>query len=996
MRGGMPPHAPCGAHLLGAFVALVCVSTSRAVEVFSVTANFAETNTFALGEFASRLRVCEGADFSALPNALKADCVHTLISSSAVCALSNSSQFECVINGVAVHTDDISFQCDGACPLEDPEIAAALAAAAPAAGCAAVTGVAGFAGACYPSAYCQVAGEGAPAFAGSFGEFCPSSTGEYCCGASAARAVQPPVTDLNFTMHYEVDVPAVLKVTVDVPYVDGDSYVGKAKMCPSTYMIDFEDPVASAPAGWPSTGRAAWLPLTQYPTADMLGRPRSSCGNYNMSYRNDTEFANHFVFPGASAHAGRLTYSGGNERWAMSAPGGRRVNYTITTPWDGTCQDGASNASLVKRNVEPEPTRMNGESYTVESYEWTMSVCHVTTNCGDPAKAGQYAKTCARVPAAFSMTPQQVSHVVTTPVSESLESLESLESKTFLQSVDALRSDCGDGEERVAVTLSLVMLAKDFSISAKQVHAVLSPAGIFEGPQGSQNETEITTVAHFLSTNPQAEGVYKLKSTDLSVGSNTLYREKLVILTKCYATGMDALTGRRASPEVFADAVAAGDGRVSFDVELGVKRDADTVAHTLSMRILATKETFVLPSADALATLESEQVVATLYGSYEAAKIDTAGASPGLSLSATPEMGGGGQVCSKHQAAGGDARVSSLTPSRVGACMLSANGVAAVAADGSPLRGTSVKYRTPGMQHHATYVFGCITDWIDIAEATLTDGVYEFPGQLTRMKGMHDSVFWFVDNDKLNEMLFTGTGKPLSDRFGAGIFYYNATSGAQVVQKSAHMQLDKITSELAPDQLTSGCVNASGNLMSSCNLVCFDLVAGLLSDPGGTRPRSVLVHHESLATVATGDKTPANTFGNGARRMLLQAVQPAPAAVSRKSAAMCVTVAPKARMITGVAVDGIEAGLEAGATTSATAPTATATTATATTATERSGGVVERDFTGPQDMQKISYPIVFFGVPALVLAVAWFVSENAKSTRNKLTRLVRRSNLRNA
>jgi len=48
----------------------------------------------------------------------------------------------------------------------------------------------------------------------------------------------------------------------------------------------------------------------------------------------------------------------------------------------------------------------------------------------------------------------------------------------------------------------------------------------------------------------------------------------------------------------------------------------------------------------------------------------------------------------KAPGAGGDARVSRLTPCRVGACRHSADGVAAVATEGSPLRATSVKDRT--------------------------------------------------------------------------------------------------------------------------------------------------------------------------------------------------------------------------------------------------------------------------------------------------------------
>jgi hypothetical protein len=133
---------------------------------------------------------------------------------------------------------------------------------------------------------------------------------------------------------------------------------------------------------------------------------------------------------------------------------------------------------------------------------------------------------------------------------------------------------------------------------------------------------------------------------------------------------------------------------------------------------------------------------------------------------------------------------------------------------------------------------------------TLTNGVYEFPAQLTRMTGTHDSIFWFVQQEELNEMLLDGTNEKISDRFGTGLFYYNSSNGVQVVQKSGQMQLDATTEKLATAQLTPGCVTTSGNLKASCNLVCFDLVNGLLSDPTGQDARNVLVHHISVATIA--------------------------------------------------------------------------------------------------------------------------------------------------
>jgi len=126
------------------------------------------------------------------------------------------------------------------------------------------------------------------------------------------------VADLSFNIHYEVDAPALLKIVVDVPYVKSDTTVqytedGVAKdyiMCPSTYMIDFEDPISTLPRneGDPYNIRnGPWLPLWHFPTQDLVGRPRSSCGNYDMSYTDDADFKNKFMFPDSYPGDDRLT-----------------------------------------------------------------------------------------------------------------------------------------------------------------------------------------------------------------------------------------------------------------------------------------------------------------------------------------------------------------------------------------------------------------------------------------------------------------------------------------------------------------------------------------------------------------------------------------------------------------------------------------------------------------------------------------------------------------
>jgi len=159
-----------------------------------------------------------------------------------------------------------------------------------------------------------------------------------------------------------------------------------------------------------------------------------------------------------------------------------------------------------------------------------------------------------------------------------------------------------------------------------------------------------TTVDAFLASNPANEGVYKLKNVDVSVGGTSLYYEKLVVLTKCYNTGLDVSTGKRAFPTVFADDVEDGNGKVHFDVEVTVKKLDESVKNTMNLRILATKDTLNLRSADTMAMLEvtADHVV---YGSYEVARSDTGVDLPArLSFENGLEMSSGDQICSKHQA----------------------------------------------------------------------------------------------------------------------------------------------------------------------------------------------------------------------------------------------------------------------------------------------------------------------------------------------------------
>lgn len=283
-----------------------------------------------------------------------------------------------------------------------------------------------------------------------------------------------------------------------------------------------------------------------------------------------------------------------------------------------------------------------------------------------------YAKTCAKIPGSFSIAPQQLSHVVTTPTTSNLVS------KTFLQSVDSITSNCALTHERMVITFNFVVFATEYVLFDEEVHDVLSPVGIFEGNQIDieiSNATHLITVEQFIESRPTHEGVYKMRPTTVSASTSIVYSQKIVIVTKCYNTGYDATKRERANPSVFAEAIEDAEGRVVFDIELVLKKHTSSfdIRNTLNVRVLSTRETFVLRSMDLLAqeAISAEQ---KLYGTYETAASDTHPSQSKALSNDNLVMRGGDQICSKHQVTGYDAQATVLSPNAIAACMLSSIG----------------------------------------------------------------------------------------------------------------------------------------------------------------------------------------------------------------------------------------------------------------------------------------------------------------------------------
>ena len=910
-------------------VAVVVAFATVAVEsahVFSISQTFPDdvaSSSFVIGEFAALLEACASPTAS---NRLKRECLRGLATREFAC---HDEQTTCVVDGTHVEISSVSFACDGgACPSSNPTFDPYLSTTTEE-DCA-FGPVNGYVGStCHSSARCQWLAE-RPNVA-SFGEYCPSATGEYCCASNATRDETTfdgvpmmsssstidymqqlsHVTDLSFRVHYDVQPPSLVRVVVDAPYVTSDRTMtfyenGALKtyaMCPSAYMFDFADPVEPLPRAEDgyyrrASAQTSWLPLRFYPALDLVGRPRSPCGNYDFQYGGSPEaFRDAFGFPDLLTNAStRFAYgptpavdpdawaglegvagvpSGANTFWTMGEPANGRVNYTAGY-WDLVsgfyrCRDHETGAPLVSRESEGN-TYIGGVGYEVESYSWTLHLCQVGyfgPNCADTSTIQSYAKTCATIPSTFAVAPRQVSHVDTTPTSSGLVS------KSFLRSVSSVRGGCPIGSERVAVAFTLLVFETEYTIVNDTAHAVAEPRDVFEGNQTGValfDASHATSTRTFLASNPTVEGMYALAPFVSSTSGADVLHRTIVVVTRCFDTGHDPASRTRARGDAFAKAASDGHGRVRFQLEVSLQKNAGpyVVKNALTVRVLGTEDTFVLRDVDVMEQ-KGARANHALYANYETAAADASPSFPNaLPSNSEVVMFAGDQLCSKQQLVEGDAHGTALRPNAVGACVLSAKGEAATDGDGVPVAGREIFYRTTGMSEPAPYVFGCFRDWIDVSDASPTSaGVYEMPVLRRLPDENHESDFWFVVRGELSRTELPGTGgTTIADRFGTGLFAYDETAndgaGSNVADVSSEMQRDPLTTSASLDVLSAGCSETAGNLRAACNLACFDVEEGLLTSTTHGENRTLVVHHVSVATVVDADGSAArHRFGGG-------------------------------------------------------------------------------------------------------------------------------------
>jgi len=487
-------------------------------------------------------------------------------------------------------------------------------------------------------------------------------------------------------------------------------------------------------------------------------------------------------------------------------------NWDIVRGWRG-CKATSTGEDLVRDTLELEDQVVNGVAYPVTTYSWVWHICQVGRygaggQCGALDPVITYAKACTTRPASFSLSPQQISDVEVTPLDATTTA------KVFLQSVVGSQNEnsgCSAGQERYVITMNLVYFesatnSKVATGGTELVHDIVSPvgtSGIFDvandlvvteiGTGATNNVEQFLTVMR--GGSPMTEGIYLLEEEALTDTSADFYRyQKVILLTKCYNTEVDAARGTRGNPNalVVGLGLATADDSVLLQTKLVTKNSDNTKRTTLDLRILASQESFKLPDAESM-TAKEVQAEQTLYGSYEQARTNL-GSVNGVTFTTQNPLKPGAQICSKHQIEDSHAAVAHLSVNSVGACLVS-DAIQQIDVL-KELAGTSVEYIAAGMRSVQKYTFGCFSDWIDVTEASqqtcsctaagvcnhagCTDGgqVFIFSDQVKRLTNRPIPVtalaasYWFVSQEALNQVVVASTSPPqtISELFGTALF----------------------------------------------------------------------------------------------------------------------------------------------------------------------------------------------------------------------------------
>ena len=413
--------------LLAALLVLLA-SAATALDI-NVATDF--SNLHAAGETSARLKVCAGLATGVAGDAeKKIECVKFLVDSGAACAASGLTS-TCTVNGVTLILDEVEFVCDGGtydgatvvppatCMMDVPAFVSFLAQPANLGACPAANSDDGSnggytGGACSISARCHYVNDNT---ASEFGDYCPAATGTTCCGtgiavspgafpdnvattlyANLTRLEIDHVVDLDIDISYEVQAPADLKISVQVPYVTSTSVVNldgvNYNLCPSAYLVDFTDPIETSPpsADYDGTLRggstpfpSTWTPLTHMPTYDLAGAARSICAAQDFAFNPAVTTAGlNFDYPDPADFTTSVNYNSGSRLAADVSVWTDATDVPTDYLWEGAieadktrftwstkgffdvvrtyskCQRKSDGARLVAKTIEPELSYING------------------------------------------------------------------------------------------------------------------------------------------------------------------------------------------------------------------------------------------------------------------------------------------------------------------------------------------------------------------------------------------------------------------------------------------------------------------------------------------------------------------------------------------------------------------------------------------------------------------------------------------------------------
>ncbi len=209
------------------------------------------------------------------------------------------------------------------------------------------------------------------------------------------------VVDLNVSVTYVVKPPALVEISVDVPYVTSTTAAGDGVLhCPTAYLVDFADPRPDV-----FTGVAA---------VDDWGSPKTTCAAYSFSY-DPSRFdfpdvrdgdAQPYAAPPAPPRCPghKFWFCDVPVDWRVDAEGERAV-YRSAGPYGHIANFGKSCRNYRDPGA-PAVSVAPLESGSVH-YEWSVHVCSAGPY-GPGCDRGSYAMTCRRFPAAFTTRAAEV------------------------------------------------------------------------------------------------------------------------------------------------------------------------------------------------------------------------------------------------------------------------------------------------------------------------------------------------------------------------------------------------------------------------------------------------------------------------------------------------------------------------------------------------------------------------------------------------------------